>query len=70
MGYILISMVQNMRGYGRMISKRVLELKLGLMGRGMKAILKMGKRMGKECIFGAMVPNMLENGKTTRLLAK
>lgn len=47
-----------MKGIGKMISKTVMELKLGRMGQNLKEIIKKEKNMAMEPILGVMEVDM------------
>ena len=55
---------------GRMISKKAMVLKLGLMALSMKDTTARAKSMDKEPTCGAMDPHMKETGLKTKYMEK
>jgi hypothetical protein len=55
-----ILMVLHMRGNGKMICRMVMGRRYGWEGRCMKVIMRKGKRMDKESLYGRMEPAILD----------
>lgn len=57
-----------MMAIGKMICRKVMELKPGLMVQNMKDSIKRDRRMDKENIHGLMEVNIMDNGCKIRFL--
>lgn len=55
-----------MKDNGKMTFNMVLELRPGLMDRNMKAIIKKERNMAMVLIFGQMVLNIKDHGRTIK----
>src|SRR4051812_22865875 len=61
-GCIVIRMELSMMGSGSMICRREREVKFGLMGLGMRVVIRRGRSLGLECILGEITQSIGESG--------